>query len=162
MVRIKFILLVILGTVASLGYLFVLCKSIGVSLYCYGKDCVIADYLADFATASSILLTANVGAVLGISISKPGSKFRLVKIWNPLRTLIQPSFASVQTLACCIYLTGLIACLFVYGIKDFNDQNVVPVIVQQAKSLSAILVAVLSVLLANPTAPVAIRTHKVK
>jgi len=115
-------------------------------------------FLASAVTSIAAVLATNLGAVLGIAIANPQSLYRQRKSWNPLRAFTNPNPTVWQTLACYVYIIGLLAAAVVWGIKNFTTDNkqIVALIPEMTKSLLGVIVGALAVSLntSNSLAPV--------
>ncbi len=95
------------------------------------------------------VFSANLGALLGVAIAKPGSNFADTKswrIWNVLLNLLKDTM-NVRILASYFYIFSLIACCIVYAINQLDDTNAkyytVPIVKQVAVSFLGVITIVL-------------------
>ncbi|WP_373060014.1 hypothetical protein [Zunongwangia sp. H14] len=113
----------------------------------HGNDYEIAAFLSNTVTSIAAVLSTNLGAVLGITVSNPTSKFRESKSWNPLSLFTSPSPSAIQTIACYVYILSLIAAAIVWAHRDFitETNKIVPLIPELTKSLLGVIVGVLAI-----------------
>lgn len=107
----------------------------------------IPPFLSGTVTSIAAVLSTNLGAVLGITVSNPGSKFRESKSWNPLSFFTSPSPSVIQTIVCYVYILSLIAAAIVWAHRDFTTETtiIVPLIPELTKSLLGVIVGVLAI-----------------
>jgi hypothetical protein len=152
-------------------YLLSILIALGCVTFAYGviKACMISLekapdlslmplFLASAVTSIAAVLATNLGAVLGIAIANPQSLYRQSSTWNPLKVFSKPDPTTWQTLACYVYIIGLLSAAVVWGIKNFTtDSNqIVALIPEMTKSLLGVIVGALAVSLNtnNSIAPI--------
>ena len=140
-------------------YLLGLFIFIGCAIYIYGivLACIeswpkhpspyeIPVFLSTTVTSIAALLATNLGAVLGITITKSNSLFGESKTWNPLTAFSEPEPTNFQATACYIYVLSLIACGIVWAYRGFEPDPtlIVPLIPEMTKSLLGVIIGVLA------------------
>ncbi len=118
-----------------------------------GADYEVAAFLTSTVTSIAAVLSTNLGAVLGITVSNPTSKFRTTEAWNPVSFFKSPSPSVIQTIACYVYILSLITAGIVWAYRDFTEDpdKIVPLIPELTKSLLGVIVGVLAISLnSNP------------
>ncbi len=140
-------------------YLLGLFIFIGCAIYIYGivLACLeswpehqppyqIPVFLSTTVTSIAALLATNLGAVLGITITKSDSLFGETKTWNPLTVFREPEPTNFQATACYIYAISLIACGVVWACRGFEPDpaKIVPLIPEMTKSLLGVIIGVLA------------------
>ena len=108
-------------------------------------DYLIPIFLSSTVTSIAAVLSTNLGAVLGITISNPTSSLRNLKTWNPINLFINPSPTVFQTVACYVYIVSLTAAAIVWAHRQFVSENIVPLIPELTKSLLGVIVGVLAI-----------------
>src|ERR1035441_8193974 len=72
-------------------------------------------FLSLIVTSIAAVLSTNLGAVLGITVTNPNSSFRETKTWNPINFFTNPSFSIIQITACYVYILSLLSAAIVWG-----------------------------------------------
>lgn len=140
-------------------YLTAFIISIGFALYIFGiaKACIMSigdsgdvefnQVLSGAVTSIAAVLSTNLGAVLGISVSNPKSEFRKLSTWNPSSIFVNSDPTTFQTIGCYVYIISLLVAAIVWAYKDFttDPKDIVPLIPELAKSLLGIIVGVLAI-----------------
>ena len=107
------------------------------------------------------ILATNFGAVLGITISNPLSRFRNTETWNPLNFFSATDPKKLQVFACYFYIFTLLAAGIVWAHQDFDDAvkaelkdgkeiitlNFVPLVFELSKTLIGVLIGTLTLVL---------------
>ena len=144
-------------------YLLGLLIFLGCGLFVYGilKACLLswspenssydmASFLTGSVTSIAAILSTNLGAVLGISLSAPNSsRFKISENWNPISFFTKPNQTNIQIIACYIYILSLLAAGIVWAHRDFitETNKIVPLIPELTKSLLGVIVGVLAITL---------------
>lgn len=117
-----------------------------------GSDYTMPEFLASAVTSIAAVLSTNLGAVLGITVTNPQSEFNEAETWNTLTFLTNPSPSVLQTFACYIYVISLLTCAIVWARRNFISEpgKIVPLIPELTKSLLGVIVGVLAVSLNVP------------
>jgi hypothetical protein len=111
-------------------------------------------FISSLVTSIAAVLATNLGAVLGIAKTQPASPFRMAATWNPANLLSGDTASVIQTIACYIYIAGLLAAAIVWGKCGFKEDNsIVPLVEQLSKSLAGVVVGALAVSLNIQTTP---------
>lgn len=140
----------------GLAFAYGIYKACALSLPEHPNLDLMPPFLAGIVTSIAAVLSTNLGAVLGITISDPSSHFRKNRNWNPLVFLSTPDPTILQTGACYIYILGLIAAAIVWSIKGFDIKGappIIPLIPELTKSLAGVIVGVLAIFLNRPSKP---------
>lgn len=117
----------------------------------------IAAFLSSTVTSIGAVLSTNLGAVLGITVTNTGSRFSDTREWNPIRFFSNPSPTIIQIMACYVYILALIVASVVWAHRDFTVEanKIAPLIPELTKSLLGVIVGVLAISLnknsQNPT-----------
>ena len=112
----------------------------------------IAPILHTTILSLAAVFSANLGALLGKAIAKPGSYYADTKnwrIWNVILNLFQNTIY-VRILAAYFYIISLVACCVVYGINHFDAPGAnytVPLVQQLAVSFLGVLTVALGLAL---------------
>ena len=143
-------LIVFLFAVGGLAYLYGIFKACWISLQ---KNPVVSDmpaFLSSTITSIGAVLATNLGAVLGITITKASPEFSEA-VLHPLIAFTTLSVTSVQVIACYLYIISLVAVSIVWGKKDFTpDPNkVVSTIPELTKTFLGVIVGVFAITLAK-------------
>ena len=107
----------------------------------------INEYLSSAITGIIAVLSTNLGAVLGITVTQTNSSFNKTKNWNPLTFFTAPSVTTIQIIACYVYILSLVVVTIVWIKLKFEIDTVVPIIPQMSKSLLGVVVGALAVAL---------------
>ncbi|MBP6416882.1 MAG: hypothetical protein KA330_10530 [Chitinophagaceae bacterium] len=135
---------------------------IGCAIYIFGivQACIVSwhpdrppyeipVFLSTTVTSIAALLATNLGAVLGISITKSNSLFGEMKTWNPLTVFSDPEPTNFQATVCYVYVFSLVACGVVWAIRGFEPDTtkIVPLLPEMTKSLLGIIIGALAMAL---------------
>ena len=146
----------------AITYLLGLLVFLGCAVFIYGitQACIlswspdnnnyeIAPFLSNSVISIAAILSTNLGAVLGISLSKSVSRFEDSANWNPARFFTDPNQANIQIIASYIYIIALLGAAVVWVHRDFitDTSNIVPLIPQLSNSLLGVIVGVLAITL---------------
>lgn len=98
------------------------------------------------------MLLLNLGAVLGISVSKPGSGLAQILLINkPINEISEPikKREVIQIFSVLIYLIVLVTCFITWAFNCFSDDNekVSILVMQNGKVLIAVITAYLAFVL---------------
>lgn len=118
-----------------------------------GKN--ISEVLTTTLSSIQALLLANLGIILGISISKPESRVARTMLFNAPNTNLAETenpmqmASKVQLFAVIIYILSLIICLVAWGYKKFvtDAAEVVPVVSESGKMFIGVVLAYLTAVL---------------
>ena len=109
-------------------------------------------FLSNLVTSIAAVLATNLGAVLGIAAVNKDSSFRSFSAWNPMNLFGDIGPTVLQTLACYIYIIGLLVSAIIWAKKNFtsDEKLVVSLIPQLTKSLVGVIIGVLAISLNVP------------
>lgn len=135
-------------------FIFIGCA---IYIYCIALACIeswprfqsvyeIPVFLSTTVTSIAALVATNLGAVLGITITKSNSLFGESKTWKPLTAFSEPEPTNFQATAFYIYVLSLIACGVIWAVRKFEPDPtlIVPLIPEMTKSLLGVIIGVLA------------------
>lgn len=136
--------LVVLG---CLGYLYVVGWACVKSWPLHAENYELPSFLTNLATSIGALMATNLGAVLGIRVTDPHSKFSQAKTWTLTAVKLDPSPAVFQTFACYVYVLSLLAATIVWGHREFitDAGQIVPIIPEFTKTFAGVIVGALAI-----------------
>lgn len=141
---------------AALGFYVYGMYEVVSQTFCSGKQPIkISEVLTTTLSSIQALLLANLGIILGISISKPESKVARAVLFNAgnsnLKEVDSPMqiASKVQLFAVIIYILSLVICLVAWACKEFvtDAAKVVPVVSESGKMFIGVVLAYLTAVL---------------
>jgi hypothetical protein len=140
-------LVVFLLLLASFAFVYGIYEACKISWPEHPDISKMSAFLSSVVVSIAAILATNLGAVLGISTVDSKSAFRRSFTWNPLNIFSSEAPNVSQTIACYIYVLGLLAAAIVWARKNFIEADVVALIPQLTKSLVGVVVGALAVAL---------------
>ena len=142
------ILIVFLFSLGCLGYLYGIFQACRISLQKIVNVDDMPPFLSNIITNIGAVLATNLGAVLGIAINNPASKYNMMFL-NPFTNFAQSGITGAQILACYIYTLALVVVAIVWGIKKFttDPKQIVSTIPELTKTLLGVIVGVFAITL---------------
>ncbi|QIL40572.1 hypothetical protein G7074_15640 [Pedobacter sp. HDW13] len=143
-----------------IAYLILSLLSIGVAAYLYGvwiacsiswapRDTPVSinSFLSSVVSSIAAVLATNLGAVLGISITKPQSPFGKLKNWTSFSLLANDGATIFQIIACFVYVLSLLAAAIVWVHTGFETEStkIISLIPEMTKSLVGVIIGVMAI-----------------
>jgi hypothetical protein len=109
------------------------------------------EFLSTTMASIQAMLLTNLGVVLGISVTNPGSGMARAVRFTEATAVSSPLDSSdiIQLGAIIVFLLGLIACVVVWAIKDFSydPKVIVSVIPESGKMFAGVVLAYMALAL---------------
>ena len=128
-----------------LAYIYGVFKACVVSWPADSTDYKMAAFLSFAVTGIAGVLSTNLGAVLGLTVTNKNSRFNNRDAFLLKKLLTDPTAA--QILACYLFILSLAAAAVVWGHRDFTEDpdKIVPLIPQMTKTLLGVIVGAVAV-----------------
>ena len=151
MTPISYLVIFLIG-LACIAFVYGIYKACKISWPDNSDTSKMPAFLSNLVTSIAAVLATNLGAVLGLAKVNAGSVFRDFATWNPIHLCSANAPNVSQTIACYIYILGLLAAAIVWAKKNFtaDEKLVVSLIPQLTKSLVGVIIGVLAISLNVP------------
>lgn len=147
------ILKILLIAIACVSFIYGIYKACKISWPLDDPDTsLMPAFLSNLVTSIAAILATNLGAVVGFTVTNESSIFRDSSTWSLTNLFTENASGSWQTLACYIYILGLLAAAIVWARKNFtaDDSEIMSLIPQLTKSLVGVIIGVLAISLNVP------------